>query len=274
MKKFITLLAVALSLPFLFACNKDNNQAGSGSASIKTGTWFSSAKTFSTGEGMSISFNADGHFIATKPTELKRVINRFEVITGTYTFANAVYTLSTDGKVWGTLTVVNDDTVRLTINALEIDEELSVSVSTPSEANENQRASNHTWKPVETIINYRALNFSQSGADFNALENWAREHFGEDIQEDPIFSDNMKMTECIFTDSQIGFVFANGQEIVANNISVKDGLNFTIEQLDNVDNVEILNGNASVTFDQGKCILSINATFQEQKAEVIITFGL
>lgn len=273
MKKFITLLAVALSLPFLFACNKDNNQAGSGSASIKTGTRFSSAKTFSTG-GMSISFNADGSFIATKPTALKGVINRFEVITGTYTFANAVYTLSTDGKVWGTLTVVNDDTVRLTINALEIDEELSVSVSTPSEANENQRASNHTWKPVETIINYRALNFSHSGADFNALENWAREHFGEDIQEDPIFPDNMKMTECIFTDSQIGFVFANGQEVVTNNISVKDGLNFTLKQLDNVDNVEILNGNASVTFDQGKCILSINATFQEQKAEVIITFGL
>lgn len=263
MKKLFTLLAVALTLPFLLSCNKDNRVDN-----IPTGSNFSHARTFHTEDGFKISFNADGSFLGLKPAN--KGVAGYDLIKGTYTYAEPTYTLYVEGTAWGTLEVKSGNTVHVSVTGLDTD--FNVTSTVPNINNENQRASNHTWKPVSTIINYKGLTYSHDGVDLNNFVDWANENIG-DIKE--TFKSNMKMTEAVITDNFIAFFFANGQQIAAE-ISLKDALSFDWNGivLDGKESVDLFSGAASVAFSGDKLVFSFKGQFDGENAELIITFSL
>lgn len=278
MKKIFTLLTVAFALPFLFACNKDK-----GGATIATGAMFSSAQTFTIeSANMFASFNADGSFIAGKPNNggedafgfTKDKITTYDIIKGTYTYdpATSTYTMYIDGSTWGTLQVKAGYTIHLKIQSAGLDQDFTgVTLSEPNRDDEIQRASNHTWKAVETIVNYKGINYSNAGVDLNNFAAWVIKNFGG---EDP-FKPNMVLENAVITDSYVAFFFKNGQQIVGK-VSLKSGNSFTFTPLaiEGKDKVTMFEGEASINISADKLVFSVKGQYNKENAEMIITLGL
>lgn len=268
MKKILTLLAVAVALPVLFSCNKDKQ---ADAKTIPTGAMIADAATFAN-DDMGVTTNADGSFIAWT-TDVKGV-KSYMLMFGTYTVSGNVYTLKDEkGNVWATMTVVSADKVHFVGQGL--DQDIDVTTTKPDVANPNETLTNHSWNPVSLIVEYRGVNFSQEGGvDFNALETWGRNQWPKDFPSNPVFEEDMKMTKAIFTNSKVGFCFANGKNIAAE-FNAKNGLAFKLEQINiGEDPVELMNGQATVEFSEDKCVLGIQGTLNENPAKAIITFKL
>ena len=268
MKK-ILLFAVALALPLLFSCKKDNKDAGS--ASIPTGASYSTAATFQ-GDGMWATFNGDKTFIAGK---IATKASPYEVIWGTYTFENNVYTMYSEDTeiVWGTLEVLANNSVKVTLGKSE---PITVTVVTtrPAAGNDNQRAANHTWKPVSLTLVYKAATFnSTNGVDLNAFETWAK---GLKLIEDPIFKDDMVMKKVIISDAMVSILFDNEQTFVGQIPDNADLAGFTMQQITvkNTDNLPLFQGKVSISFSNGMCVIGVNGTYQGEAASAVLTLSL
>ena len=266
MKKiFSVLLIAALVLPLMLSCKKENTPK-----TVPTGSFINSAKSFSSNSGYHITFNADGRFVAVK--EATKAVRAYDLTKGTYTYNQPAYTLYVDGTEWGTLRVVSDGKVHVTISELHIDDDLDVEVLAPDLSNEIQRASNHSWKPVSSVIKYKGLTYSNSGVDLNHFSNWAKEHIGN-IEEG--FKEGMKMTEADMTDSGIAFFFENGQQFFALITWQGDGKCYLEPiSLSGSDELNLFNGEARVSIDQDKMIFSVAGEFNAEEVEVTIVFGL
>ena len=270
MKKILTLLAVAMALPVLFSCNKTNKDA---EQPIPAGANFADAATFAN-DDMGVTTNADGSYVAWNVDT--RGEKQFMLMIGTYTVSGNVYTLKdAKGNVWATLTVKSATEVHFNCPGEGLDMDIPVTTTKPDAGNPNDTQTNHTWKPVSLVVEYRGVNFSQdNGVDFNALEAWGRSKWSKDFPSNPIFEDNMKMTKAIFTNSKVAFSFANGKDIAAN-FNAASGLSFDLKQINiGSDPVELMNGQATIEFSQGKCVLGIQGQFNNTTAKAIITFSL
>ena len=274
MKK-ILLYAVALALPLLFSCNKDKNN-DNGSASVPTGGSFNNAGTYGNDQ-MWASFNADNTFLAGQ--NVPRVGFACKLMWGTYTYADGTYTMYKNNtqEQWGTLKVLGGNMVEVQIPG-EIDDpmKIEVQISKPS-VNDNQRAANHTWKPESLTLVYRGVSFSSANGvvDLNAFEDWAVKQ-GFIKESDKIFDPNMVMQKVILSDSKCCVLFANGEEFAAE-ITTSDLANFQMTGMTLDGNsawVPFLEGQASIAFSNGKCILSVKGTYQEESAEAVMTFCL
>ena len=266
MKKiFSVFLIAALLLPLMLSCKKDNTPK-----TVPTGSFINSAKSFSSNLGYYITFNADGKFLALK--EATKAVRTYELIKGTYTDNQSTYTMYVNDKEWGTLRVVSNDKVHVTISELHIDNDLDVEVHVPDLSNEIQRASNHSWKPVSSVIKYKGLNYSNSGVDLNHFLNWAEKMFG-DIEE--VFEDGMKMNEAYMSDSGIAFFFENGQQLFAHIDWQGDGKFYMKPiSLSDSEKLNLFEGEATISIDQDKMIFSVAGEFNNEEVEVTIVFGL
>lgn len=270
MKK-ILMFAVALALPLLFSCNKDKKADDPGSSSIPTGASFSNAVTYEN-DDLWITFNGDNNYIAGEKTKAT-----YEIIWGTYKYANNVYTIyykNTDQEL-GTIKDLGNKKVYVKIPGKSLDTEISVEVTRPSAGNDSQRAANHTWKPVSLTLIYGALTFNSSkGVDLNEFENWAVQN---EILRSKTFSEGMIMQNVFVSDTRIGIIFGNGKEYIAKFDSAADLANFTLSQVEIKDatgDFSIFEGNASVSFSNGKCVIEINGRYQGGSATAILTLSL
>ena len=270
MKK-ILLFAVALALPLLFSCNKDKNN-DPGSASIPSGASFNNSVTFEN-DDMWITFNGDNNYVGGKKTTKVEFV--WEVMWGKYTYANNIYTLylGTSESPIGTITDLGNGKVHVKIEAMDMD--VDVNVTRPAAGNDSQRAANHTWKPVSLTLIYGALTFNSSnGVDLNEFESWAVQN---KILENTTFKKNMVMQNVFISDSKLGIVFANGDTYVAKFDSKADLANFTLSQVDiknATGNFSIFEGNASVSFSNGQCVVEIKGRYQDNSATAILTLAL
>lgn len=272
MKK-ILLFAVALALPLLFACNKDKN-ADPGASGIPTGGTFSNAGSY-LHSNMWVSFNGDGTYIAGSKTPFKDIINDFYIMWGGYEYADGVYTLyekNTPSKL-GTIKDLGKGKVWVKIGAF--DGEVPVTVSKPSGANENQRAANHTWTPVSLTLVYGAFAYNSiNNVDLNAVENWAVE---QKIIEKSTFKENMVMQKVFLSDTRLGLLFANGEEYVAEFDSTADLSNFMMTKVaikDAKGDMSFFEGQTSIAFSWGKCIISIAGKYNSKPVSVVLTLAL
>ena len=265
MKK-ILLCAVALALPLLFSCNKDNKDA-----SIPTGASFSSSSTFSA-DGVFATFNADNTYLA--GTNGTKAIAKYQLVWGTYTFENGVYTMyyQDTQNIWGTLEKVNGNTVKVTIGKEEPMTVQNVTITTPAAGNES---ANHTWKAVGLTLVYKGATFnSPNGVDLNAFETWAK---GLKLIEKESFEPQMVVNKVILSDCMVSFLFENGQTFVAR---IPDGANwsdFTMNQfaVEGTDNLPVFQGKTSISFTAGgNCLIAITGTYQDQEAKAVLTLSL
>ncbi len=271
MKK-ILLFAVALALPLLFSCKKDNKDAGS--ASIPSGASFNSSVTFEN-EDLWITFNGDNNYVAGKKTT--KVEYAFEVMWGTYTYANNIYTLylGTSETPLGTIEDLGNGKVHVNITTAGMDDDVNITATRPTAGNDSQRAANHTWKPVSLTLIYGALTFnSTNGVDLNEFESWAVQN---KILENTTFKKNMVMQNVFISDSKLGIIFANGDTYVAEFNSKADLSNFDLTQVDiknATGNFSIFEGKASVSFSNGQCVVEIKGRYQGNSATAILTLTL
>ncbi|MBQ9597968.1 MAG: hypothetical protein IJR34_06950 [Bacteroidales bacterium] len=269
MKK-ILLFAVALALPLLFSCKKDNKDAGS--AGIPSGASYSTARTFQ-GDGMWATFNGDKTFVAGKIAT--KDVSPYEVIWGTYTFENNVYTMYGEDTdvVWATLEVLDANTVKVTIGKTT-PVNVPVSVTQPAAGNDNQRAASHTWKPVSLTLVYKAAAFnSTNGVNLNAFEDWAVEN---KLVSNKIFDSNMVMKKVIISDAIVSILFDNGQTFVGHIPDNADLAGFTMQQITvkNTDNLPLFQGKVSISFSNGMCVIGVNGTYQGEDASAVLTLSL
>ncbi len=267
MKK-ILLFAVALALPLLFSCKKDNKDN-----TIPTGASFASARTFQA-TGMWASFNGDKTFIAgTVPT--KKMLE-YQVMWGTYSFTNNVYTMFSEDTevVWGTLEVLSDNSVKVTIGKEEPFTVDNVEVTRPADGNESQRAASHTWKPVSLTLVYKSAAFnSTNGVNLNAFEDWAVEN---KLVSNKIFDSNMVMKKVIVSDAMVSILFDNGQTFVGHIPAGADLASFKLKQVavENTDDLLIFQGTTSISFSNGMCVIGVNGTYQGEDASAVLTLSL
>ena len=238
MKK-ILLFAVALALPLLFSCKKDNKDAGSGS--IPSGASYSTAATY-IANGLWASFNGDNTYLA-GTTPLKALLPEDVLYWGTYTYADGTYTMLDDkGGTIGTLKVNGDNTVTLTLGNSTPQTMTLVKVTTPS--GDNQRAASHTWKPESITVVYKSAAYNQTdGVDLNKFEEWAK-------TSKPVFAKGMVMKKVIISDALVTFVFDNEQTFAAQIPSGADFSSFTMSQLTvtGTEDLPIFQGTASISF--------------------------
>ena len=265
MKK-ILLFAVALALPLLFSCKKDNKDAGS--ASIPSGASFNTAATY-IANNIWASFNGDNTFLA-GTTPLKSLSwPENALYWGTYTYEEGTYTMfdDNDHKI-GTLKVNGDNTVTLTIN--ETPTTMDVTVTAPAAGDDNQRAASHTWKPESITIVYKSAAYNQTdGVDLNKFEEWAK-------TSTPVFANNMLMTKVIVSNALVVFVFKNGQTFAAKIPSGASFANFSMTQLTvkGTEDLPIFQGTASISFSNGKCLISVNGQYEGESASAVLTLSL
>ena len=270
MKK-ILLFAVALALPLLFSCNKDKKADDPGSSSIPTGASFSNSVTYEN-EDLWITFNGDNNYIAGEKTKAT-----YEIIWGTYKYANNVYTIyfrNTDQKL-GTIEDLGNKKVYVKIPDKSLDTEIPVEVTRPSAGNDSQRAANHTWKPVSLTLIYGALTYNSSnGVNLNEFETWAVKN---KILEKATLESNMLMQGVFVSDTKVGIIFANGKEYVADFSNSADLASFDLTQLSikgAQGDLSFLAGRASVSFSNGQCIIEIKSRYQGSSATAVLTLAL
>ena len=279
MKK-ILLFAVALALPLLFSCKKDNKDAGS--ASIPTGASYSTARTFK-GDGMWATFNGDKTFVAGKLGNVMnntivagtKALAEYEVIWGTYTFENNVYTMYGEDTdvVWATLEVLDANNVKVKIGKTT-PVNVPVVTTQPAAGNDNQRAASHTWKPVSLTLVYKAAAFnSTNGVNLNAFEDWAIKN---KLVSKSVFDPDMVMEKVIVSDAAVCIIFKNGQTFVGQIPDNADLAGFTMEQITvkNTDNLPLFQGKVSISFSNGMCVIGVNGTYQGEAASAVLTLSL
>ena len=270
MKKIITLLAVACALPVLFSCNKDKKDDKTGSATIPTGDSFNNSCTIS-GDDVFATFNADNSCLLGRGMDSKSV-DYYEYFFGTYSFASNKYTIrDSKNNVYATIEILSNGTISLQTAEMALPVEMTVTITRPSTGNENQRASNHTWKPESLILTYRGANKTWTGIDFNEAETWIASKFEVS---GTYFGPDMKLTSLFISDKYVNFVFKNGQNVIAP-VEIGNGLTFSLNQIPTMDDeVDLLNGTCSVVFDNGKCIVTIEGSYDSVAANAVMTFGL
>ncbi len=268
MKK-ILLFAVALALPLLYSCNKDKNN-DPGSSSIATGESFSTAATFEN-EDMWASFNGDNTFTAGIKAKAE-----YNVIWGTYSYENKIYTLYPVSKgvtPYGTIEDLGNGKVKVNISGMT-DQVIEVTVTKPSAGNDNQRAANHTWKFSSLTLVYGGATYNCADGDLNKFEQWAVE---QKLIEKKTFKDNMVIAGVFVSDSKLGIAFANDEKYVATFDSKADLASFALNQVaikGSVGDLSFFEGQASIAFTWSKCVISITGKANGKNTSVILTLAL
>ncbi|MCR4564852.1 MAG: hypothetical protein K5651_02040 [Bacteroidales bacterium] len=291
MKKIIPLLAVALALPFMFSCKKDNGNSDAGT--IPTGQNFSNARTLTINDesalnGSSISFNGDVDYVALTPETTsmesafggtKDKIRNYMVMIGTYTYSDNVYLLKdSKGKDWAKLTIKADNKVALEFlgedKPFPGEKEFTVTSSKPDAGNETQRISNHTWKVKSSDVSYGALVKNQNGLDLNAYETEARAVLDPDGKwdKDPFFKQGMSLKSLIVTNEFVSLFFENGDNITCK-VNLKEGSTFDIAPMDGK-TWEFINGKAQIVFMGNTMIFTAKGEIKNNKGTLTVRLGL
>ncbi len=300
MKKIISLLAVALALPFLFSCNKENGNASNGAKPVTLiqGANFNLAKTYSSikgtwtegGETITtrtvVSTSSDGSFISWDQDE--KEATKAVTITRKYNFQTGTYAVTVkDGKTTITLTltegqalgaiVVEESAGNVTVSFIPVDnagnlnEEQKAEITIQSEANagnQDEVYTNGTWIVSETIATARGLNFSRPGLDIHEIASWARENIGVEIKDEDLAElKGYKVKNIVITDSALSLNFENGKSF-ASNIDIKQYNGFKIENFveDTGNNIsDYINGTGRFDFSGDLCVLTISGSFKTNK---------
>lgn len=278
MKKFIIPFAVALTLPVLFSCNKDNGTASNGSRPVTltmgqhfntfAGTYSSEAKedviTDNQGNAhhvMSVhrhSNNADGSWVSwDEVVAVKSSIfvgYKYNFQTGTYSVTvkdgDTVIDLQfNDGSNAGEIRVEKNGEGQTSVVFTPINKEgepdtahqqVVTVTSKPDPGNPEEIYTNGTWVVNETIATARGLNFSQRNLDVHAIASWAQDNIGVEIKKDDLDAlEGYKVKNIVITDSALSLNFENGKSF-ASSIDIKQYNGFKIENF-----VEGTNSNIS-----------------------------
>lgn len=239
---------------------------------IPIGENFNTAATYSNSD-MWFSFNADNSFVAGMIPS--KAFAKYQVVWGTYKYENNKYTMfGEDTKlVWGTLCVLDDNTMNVTIGGNQPLTANNINITRPLVDNDYHRGSNRTWTPESLTIVYKALTHnSTNGVNLNAFELWAMD---VRLVWEPIFASQMVIKNIILSDSRVFFLFENGQKFVGQIPSGADFSNFEMNQLsvEDTDNLSVFEGQASVGFTNGKCFIAVNGTYQENPTFAVIVLN-
>ena len=84
------------------------------------------------------------------------------------------------------------------------------------------------------------------------------------------------MKKVIISDALVTFVFENEQTFAAKIPSGASFANFTMTQLTvkGTEDLPIFQGTASISFSNGKCLISVKGQYEGKSAEAVLTLGL
>ncbi len=262
MKKMLTLFAVALALPLLFSCNKDNSaNGGAQPVTLTQGENFNLAKTFSYEKGTKeeggqtivtrtiISTSSDGSFISwdQDETETKAVtiLKKYNFQTGTYSVTvkdgTTTVTLSLTEEQALRAIVVEEHEGKSTVSFIPLTEEGDIPVTSSGDydtsnvatveieseadgSNQTEVYTNGTWTVSETIAMARGADFSKPGLDLYEFASWASETLGVVSEEEIKELEGYKLSKLIITDSALSISFENGKSFATDiDLSSLDG---------------------------------------------------
>jgi hypothetical protein len=287
MKRFILILTSVLLMPVFFSCGEpvtpDNPVTPSNPTTPTTPTnptdpttptdpvtppepEIEFRRTLRFGDTV-ISANGSKDFVAVYDHRLvTKSGDSREIRTGSFTFNNSTKTYSFTG--FGKLELLDDNSVAFTPDGgTRVVYNVTVS-QIVSDENSFANKMNGSWTIKETIITFRAYNYTFEGLDLNEVEKLARE---QGIEFKFHLNDGMVVSKVILTDALMAASFKNGESYAAEH-NLRLGSKFKLSEYTNG-----LEGTATIDFpnksdgDYNFCTITIDTTLDDSPAQIILT---
>ncbi|MBR4659878.1 MAG: hypothetical protein IKO77_00400 [Bacteroidales bacterium] len=265
MKKFFSILAIALAIPMIIACDKEKED-DPGSVPSEAYKAFELDVTFGNNH---ISFNQSGTFCAVLERELlTKAEDEFEYISGLYTVVGSDFLTFVLNGV-GTLEVPNKDGEANIVFTPEGGNESVVRGQVKHDPSTGSHADlSRTWIPDSTIVSFQIPGTPEfatdkmKGFDLNAIEAFAAKNGV--YMKTPFPAGLAAEYFAFFPDEYLSVKFKNGDTYVA---TVKGMKISAVSQKD----LKYIAGSATAKIVKGKLIFTINARFENGDGKNVST---
>jgi hypothetical protein len=267
MKKFFSILAIALAIPMIIACNKEDKTDPAGSVPSEAYKAYEMDVTFGDNQ---ISFNQSGNYCAVIARELlTKADGDFAYLSGVYTVTGSdILTFVLNGI--GTLEVPNKDGDATILFQPEIGDLVSMSGKVKHDTTTGSTADlSRTWIPDSTMVSFKipgTPEFATSkmkGFDLNEIEAFAKKN-GVNIN--PFPAGLSAEFFAFYPNDYLSVKFKNGDTYIA---TVKGMQVVAVSKPD----LKYLAGSATAKIVKGKLVFTIKGRFEAKDGKVVSVTG-